>query len=263
MKFVYKLYFLISFFLLQSEVSLSQQYKGYIIRYVNYSERNNPVFKNYYIVKGNDTSSVSYEASINLELKQSKENVNGKSVLKVYNPYDTSIKLFKNFNRSFMHFQVGTDLGLFREKQTFVDTVGLFNWRIETQKKLVGFYQCQKATATFRGRNYTAWFSDQIPVRNGPWKIDGLPGLIIEVYDDENLVYWKLESIQFSANLEVEEYNGILNGTYSDFKRILKEKYLRIKKIMESNDKSNDPNCSSCKGSIKTFQIYLPEDIIN
>jgi len=47
-------------------------------------------------------------------------------------------------------------------------------------------YECKKAITTFRGRNYTAWYTPKIAISDGPWKFWGLPGLILKVTDDKN-----------------------------------------------------------------------------
>ncbi len=39
------------------------------------------------------------------------------------------------------------------------------------------------ATSDFRGRHWTAWFATDIPVSDEPWKLGGLPGLILKAYD--------------------------------------------------------------------------------
>lgn len=60
-----------------------------------------------------------------------------------------------------------------------------FNWIVHREKKNILGYTCQKATSTFRGRTWTAWFTNEIPVSDGPWKFCGLPGLILSVSDDK------------------------------------------------------------------------------
>lgn len=56
-------------------------------------------------------------------------------------------------------------------------------WQIQPQKEKINNYAAQKATCTFGGRQYTAWFTTEIPVATGPWKFNGLPGLILSVED--------------------------------------------------------------------------------
>lgn len=59
------------------------------------------------------------------------------------------------------------------------------NWQLQNGSLAVCGYACKKATTTFRGRNYTAWYTSEIPISNGPWKFTGLPGLILKVEDDK------------------------------------------------------------------------------
>ena len=46
-------------------------------------------------------------------------------------------------------------------------------------------YSAQKAVAEFGGRVWTAWFTKEIPLSDGPYKFSGLPGLIVKLEDDK------------------------------------------------------------------------------
>lgn len=65
----------------------------------------------------------------------------------------------------------------------YIEEIPRIQWEIVNDKKMIWDFQCQKATCTFRGRQYEAWFTTDLPINNGPWKFQGLPGLILEVYD--------------------------------------------------------------------------------
>lgn len=56
-------------------------------------------------------------------------------------------------------------------------------WEISDSSKNILGYECFKATTEFRGRHWTAWFAPEIPLSDGPWKLCGLPGVILEAYD--------------------------------------------------------------------------------
>ncbi|EKB57835.1 GLPGLI family protein [Bergeyella zoohelcum] len=75
-----------------------------------------------------------------------------------------------------------------RIKQTFQyeEEIPTIEWKTTTEKKEILGYQCTKATTKFRGRNYTAWYTTDIPFSEGPYLLGNLPGLILELYDDKN-----------------------------------------------------------------------------
>ena len=56
-------------------------------------------------------------------------------------------------------------------------------WQLHPDTMTVLSYPCQKATCRFKGRDYTAWYTMGIPVSDGPWKLHGLPGLILKAED--------------------------------------------------------------------------------
>ena len=59
----------------------------------------------------------------------------------------------------------------------------LFDWEIHPDTRTIKGYQSQKATTSFAGRDYVAWFSPEVPIPDGPYKFNGLPGLILEIAD--------------------------------------------------------------------------------
>ncbi len=69
-------------------------------------------------------------------------------------------------------------------KSVSPDSLGNIAWSVEADsvKTLLG-YECVKATADYHGRTWTVWFAPEIPVSDGPWKLHGLPGLILEAVE--------------------------------------------------------------------------------
>lgn len=59
------------------------------------------------------------------------------------------------------------------------------NWNITPETKTIEGYKVQKATTNFAGRNWTAWFTNDIEIQDGPYKFYGLPGLILYIEDEK------------------------------------------------------------------------------
>lgn len=79
-----------------------------------------------------------------------------------------------------------------KEKTTVVP------WKLQDSTKIIGEFKCQLAIGKFRGRTYHAWFTQDIPVRFGPWKLQGLPGLILEANDEQNIVSYRAKKVSMS-----------------------------------------------------------------
>ena len=79
-------------------------------------------------------------------------------------------------------------------------------WSFADGDTIVCGYPCKKATMSYRGREWTAWYALDIPVSEGPWKLCGLPGLILCAYESEGVFRF--------------DCNGISNGNGEEMRMI-------------------------------------------
>lgn len=80
-----------------------------------------------------------------------------------------------------------------------------FNWHILNETKNIGNYNCIKATLSFRGREYIAWYTLDIPISDGPWKFYGLPGLIMSIEDTQGLYKFTCQKVEIPYRLKKSE----------------------------------------------------------
>jgi GLPGLI family protein len=86
------------------------------------------------------------------------------------------------------------------EEFTMKDSWIKIDWKISNDTMTIANFKCRKATGDFRGRHYTVWFTEEIPLPYGPWKLHGLPGIILDAMDSEKMFIAKLKSIQYPLN---------------------------------------------------------------
>ena len=121
-------------------------------------------------------------------------------------------------------------------KTTYIDEVLSEKFRIEepmeqpkweivadSTKKILN-YDCQMARTTFKGRQWTAWFATDIPLDNGPWKLCGLPGLILRASDAQQQYIFDCVGMKQTDgtadllyNLKFDEYT---KSTMKEFKEV-------------------------------------------
>lgn len=107
-----------------------------------------------------------------------------------------------------------------------------FEWTLTEDTLTVCDYPCVKATCSYGGRNWTAWFTEEIPVGFGPWKFSGLPGLIMKVSDDEGVHTFTATALRKSDGEIVKLQNKELQTTSRD-------KFIKAKNFFERDPMKN------------------------
>lgn len=92
-------------------------------------------------------------------------------------------------------------------------------------------YKCNSARAKFRGRTYKIWFTKEISTSAGPWKFNGLPGLILKVEDDNGIFSFTATRIVQGKNFKVVEKNAQSFQNLSSLKPITYKEFVEEENI--------------------------------
>ena len=139
--------------------------------------------------------------------------------------YGSPVMGFKNGFEVYSDFKKDTVWSSFKwrnyiyvkEKRVKID------WILINETKKIGNFECKKATGILRGREYTAWYTDEIPLPYGPWKLQGLPGLILEAYNENQEIYFCALRVEYPTQNEtpISKVKIENNGKWLTFKESL------------------------------------------
>lgn len=129
---------------------------------------------------------------------------------------DFHIQIYKNLpdERTIVKEEIASKDYVYQEGQVPLE------WNITHDSKEYSVYSVQKATTSFAGRDYEAWFTMEIPIPDGPYIFAGLPGLIVELYDTEKHYHFSLLSVQKMDNPKDWELGKIEEVSKEVYKKI-------------------------------------------
>ena len=155
---------------------------------------------------------------------------------------DSLFTVYKDHESNSLLFEF-TDLN--QRSHYFADTLFPMEWITTEEHKMIGGIPCLKAVTRFKGRGYTAWYAPTITINDGPWKLGGLPGLILEAYDDED--NWRMEFISRTDDYSFDSFyyeSKIQKGIegFPSFAGFIKKLFARLEASFNTNS-----DCIGCQ----------------
>lgn len=151
------------------------------------------------------------------------------------------------------------------DKFYYEETPGEWHWTIGADTKEILGYECIAAETDYHGRKWTVWFAPEIPIQNGPWKLDGLPGLILEATSADGQYSFTATGIQHTGKPITpvylsEEYDKTTRQSFlKEQRRFMENPISRLNAqsgggIMKITDKN---------GKDITRSLYLPRKTVD
>ena len=152
-------------------------------------------------------------------------------------------------NKFYYYDKVGT------ERFCYEEDIPQLNWAVSDSTKTILGYECFLASADYHGRKWIVWFSPEIPVAAGPWKLQGVPGLILEASTEDGLYRFVADGIQQTEKLISPIY---LANEYEKTDRV---KFLKAKRgFMDSPVGAINAQFSGSGVSIRSVKLSGDSD---
>ena len=175
-------------------VNIQSQEKGLYIEYDLFLEHESHI-KRTEIVKATETNSISSLVmninSVKLDVKTKMEEKQTKRIEKT--------QYFKDYQENILYSKDELKSIPAYVKENLLQ----FQWKLTGETKNIIGYDCQGATTTFRGREYTAYFTTKVPFKAAPFKFYGLPGVILEVTSKDGIIKFEATSLKVQPKEEI------------------------------------------------------------
>lgn len=216
-------------------------------------------------INRNNTYQVETSPKINCDLYiqngESKFNIYYEEARNKYGDQVPSFNLYvyKNFNTNEMY---GRAIGYRQSEYVIKDSLNIIEWNLQDSTKTIQGKICKLATVHWRDFDWEAWYDESIPISEGPYKLHGLPGLILEAKAKScagTIITFTMNTIEFThESLEKLIYFPFTNKEYKfidystmyadvskDETNFLKNNYLEGKEKYKNSDIIIGPTCVS------------------
>lgn len=112
------------------------------------------------------------------------------------------------------------------EKFRIEEPIPQWDWQISDSTRNILGYECYEASTRFHGREWTVWFTPDIPVMDGPWKLCGLPGIILEATDKSGTYSFIADGVRPTTRPIGPVYSA------NDYDKIDRTDFLKAKRKM-------------------------------
>lgn len=123
----------------------------------------------------------------------------------------------------------------------------MLKWELAEGDTIIAGYNCKKALTSLWGRDYIAWYAPEVDLPYGPYKFNGLPGLVFMVVDTHDNHKFTLSGLE-----KVTQYNPIYLWAEKD---IIKTSRNKVRKIYKNY-------CADPVGALTSNgDIIVPDDV--
>ena len=97
------------------------------------------------------------------------------------------------------------------------------DWTLTDDTLTISGLLCHRATGKLYGKQWTVWYTEEMPSPAGPWKLRGLPGLIVKAEDSEGIHCFELYGTK-------NEVRGIGTLDHPELQKLSRKKLMEFKK---------------------------------
>ena len=111
----------------------------------------------------------------------------------------------------------------------YEESTKMQQWTLLPGDTVILGYNCRRARMSYGGREWTAWYTEEIPVSSGPWKLCGLPGLILHAQDQSGTHTFSAYTV---FNVDGQSIRPHSHYTYNKVKR---DKFIKTRNKIKTD----------------------------